>query len=344
MSSHVDHVMREKANVESESTPSHLEHLWSIILAGGNGDRTSDLTRQWLGRPVPKQYCAFVGNRSMLQHTLLRADRLGIPDHQLTLVARTHQNYAQPQLTGRWEKGVILQPSNRDTLPGIFLPLTHVYACDSNATVVIYPSDHFIYPWKSFIAMMERAIQAAEDLPNMLVLIGVPADSLELDYGWILPGQEVWRSGNYRVRRVQDFLEKPARPVAEKALACGAMWNTLIIVAKAQLLWQLGWIYAPDNLRLFERLFPAIGTPSEASVVGSIYETMPAKNFSKDLLTPAANRIGVLPMQDVLWSDWGRRERIIETLRRIGKEPNFHPLPEIGHKPAEQAERSISLP
>jgi mannose-1-phosphate guanylyltransferase len=337
------HAMLEAINTKSGQAKDNLGHLWSIILAGGNGDRISDLTRQWLGRPIPKQYCAFVGNRSMLQHTLLRADKLGIPNHQRTLIARAHQNDAQPQLADRWEKGVILQPSNRDTLPGIFLPLTHVYAHDSNATVVIYPSDHFIYPQNNFIRMMEHAVQAAEESPHMLVLIGAPADSPELDYGWIWPGQEVWRSGNYCVRRVQDFSEKPSRPCAERALACGAMWNTLIIVAKAQLLWRLGWIYAPEVLRFFERLFPVIGTPSEGSVVESIYETMPARNFSKDLLRPATNRIGVLPMKDVLWSDWGRKERIIDTLCRIGKEPNFASMPETRYKPVEQAEGSFPI-
>jgi mannose-1-phosphate guanylyltransferase len=211
------------------------------------------------------------------------------------------------------------------------------------ALICPIPSDHFIYPQKNFLRMMEHAVQAAEELPHMLVLIGAPADSPELDYGWIWPGQKVWRSGNYCVRRVQDFLEKPLRPCAERALACGALWNTVILVAKAQLLWRLGWIYALDILRLFERLFPAIGTPSEGSVVESIYATMPARNFSKDLLTPATNRIGVLPMKDVLWSDWGRKERIIDTLCRIGKEPNFASMPEAGHNPVEQSQGSIPI-
>jgi hypothetical protein len=31
----------------------------------------------------------------------------------------------------------------------------------------------------------------------------------------------------------------------------------------------------------------------------------------------------VIPMKGILWSDWGRAERIAETLRCIGKQPNF---------------------
>jgi mannose-1-phosphate guanylyltransferase len=324
MSSQMDEqAVQVETSIESGLSPEHLKHLWSIILAGGNGDRLSDVIRERFGRPIPKQYCAFVGSRSMLQHTLQRAEMLGIGGHQRTLIAQAHQFDARPQLAERWEKEVILQPSNRDTLPGIFLPLTHVFARDSDATVVIYPSDHFIYPQNSFVRMMAQAVQAVEELPHLLLLIGARASAPEPEYGWIFCGRHVWRSGNYCVRRVENFLEKPARFLAAKALASGALWNTSIIVAKARVLWRLGWIYAPEILRLFERLFPVIGTPSEKSVVESIYENMPWKNFSADLLTPAADRIGAMPMHDIMWSDWGRKERILETLSRMGKKPNF---------------------
>jgi mannose-1-phosphate guanylyltransferase len=51
-------------------------NLWSIVLAGGDGVRTKTFIRTWLGHEKPKQYCVFVGSRSMFQHTLDRAARL----------------------------------------------------------------------------------------------------------------------------------------------------------------------------------------------------------------------------------------------------------------------------
>ncbi|MDC8446861.1 MAG: hypothetical protein LV473_00735 [Nitrospira sp.] len=47
--------------------------VWSIVLAGGEGERMKPLVQRWLGRHRPKQYCTFVGTRSMFQHTVDRA-------------------------------------------------------------------------------------------------------------------------------------------------------------------------------------------------------------------------------------------------------------------------------
>jgi mannose-1-phosphate guanylyltransferase len=278
----------------------------------------------------------------MLEHTIERADSLGKREHQLTLIAKAHQREAQSQLSGYWPGKVIVQPSNRDTFPGIFLPLTHVYARDSKAMVVIYPSDHFIHPEKRFTQVIENAVKAAEELPHMVVLIGVPADSPELDYGWICPGPGVWQSGKHSVYKVKQFLEKPSQAAAIAAMAVGGLWNTMIIVAKAHTLWQLGWRYFPQIMKHFERLHNAIGASCENDVLEEIYEVMPAQNFSTGLLVQAANQISVMPMKGVLWSDWGRENRIVETLNRIGKKPNFPTVFPAAGSPVPQVAEQIS--
>ncbi len=43
---------------------------WGILLAGGEGTRMRPLIRSWIGENRPKQYCTFVGSRSMFQHTV----------------------------------------------------------------------------------------------------------------------------------------------------------------------------------------------------------------------------------------------------------------------------------
>lgn len=345
MSLHIpnyDHWLEE--NELSPQSPANQKHIWSIILAGGNGDRMSGLIRSWMGRAVPKQYCAFTGTRSMLQHTLRRTEKLASPDHQLIVVAESHQHEAKAQLAGQWSNNVIVQPENRDTLPGIFLPLTHVYARDSKAIVAIYPSDHFIYPEDKFGKLMEHAIQAAEEMPDRIMLVGARAAFLELDYGWICPGRQILKWGHYPVRSVDSFVEKPSSIDAAEAMARGGMWNTMIMAGKVRTLWQLGCTYFPEVMKHFEQLLPVIGTSHEQDVLKAIYEVMPKRNFSSGLLTQAISQIGVIPMKDVFWCDWGREERILETLHKLGKQPNFPLSLTTSDQPSKINSETLHLP
>jgi hypothetical protein len=50
---------------------------------------------------------------------------------------------------------------------------------------------------------------------------------------------------------------------------------------------------------------------------------MECANFSRDIVEPSAERLAALPMEGIHWSDWGRPQRIAETLERIGKTRSF---------------------
>jgi mannose-1-phosphate guanylyltransferase len=302
----------------------HLEKLWSIILAGGEGERVRPLIQRWLGCHKPKQYCTFVGTRSMFQHTVDRSTRLTPPARTVAVVAREHRLDAQSQLTRQGVETLLLQPENRDTAAGIFLPLTYVRARDPGATVVIYPSDHFVHPESRFVEIVRQATGVVESLPDQVLLLGVQPDRLEVEYGWILRGVPVpVGTLNAPVHKVRAFLEKPSAGQADAALSAGALWNTFVMVGKVSTLWALGAKYFPDIIGLFKQLDQTIGSPQEGRVLDAIYQTMPKKNFSSDFLQRAPESVAVMELTGVLWCDWGKPERIMDTLRRIAKTPAF---------------------
>jgi mannose-1-phosphate guanylyltransferase len=299
--------------------------LWSIVLAGGEGERLRPLVQQWLGHHRPKQYCTFVGTRSMLQHTLDRVAPLSSPEHRLTVVMRSHLPEASAQLIEHQAGTVIDQPANRDTAPGVFLGLAHVRARDPRAIVAIFPSDHFIYPEDRFVTLVRSAVQATLEFES-LILVGVTPERPETEYGWIVPGKYLGQIEGSDVRTVKVFLEKPGPDACREVMARGGLWNTLILVAQAEFLWQLGWRYLPAMMCLFEAYSEVIGTPRERATLETIYDLMCAQNFSSSILGPASAETAVIESAGILWSDWGRSERIVETLRVLGKQPLF-PLP-----------------
>lgn len=76
----------------------------------------------------------------------------------------------------------------------------------------------------------------------------------------------------------------------------------------------------PEMMRFFERLAEAINTPKEPQVLRDIYERMPIRSFSRDLLAAAPGATAVMEMQGVWWSDWSQPERIMTTLLRLGRD------------------------
>lgn len=296
---------------------------WTIVLAGGEGERVKPMVQRWLGRHRPKQYCTFVGTRSMFQHTVDRAARLTAPSKTVVVAAKGHEPEVRTQLLGRPVEKVLWQPANRDTAAGVFLPLTYVRACDPDATVVLFPSDHFVYPETRFLSQVRQAVEAAERSPR-LVLLGVQPDRLEREYGWIEPASEL--TDGYLgkpVRSVSAFLEKPDPVRADEAMRNGALWNTLVLAARANVLWELGRRCFGGLLEKFDRLGDEIGGPREAEVLEQIYRDMPQDSFSAGLLQRRPDAVAVMELENVLWSDWGKPERIAETLRRINRPPAF---------------------
>jgi len=79
-------------NVKPNDTTS-TAHRWGIILSGGNGTRLRDLVYRRRADYLPKQYLNFVGKRSMLEHTLHRAEKLIPAQKLLVVIAKEHLQF-----------------------------------------------------------------------------------------------------------------------------------------------------------------------------------------------------------------------------------------------------------
>jgi mannose-1-phosphate guanylyltransferase len=303
--------------------------IWSIVLAGGEGQRMRPFIHRWLGEERPKQYCTFVGSRSMLRHTWDRAQALSDPRHVVTVVARSHMRFLDDR-AHRAPGPLLDQPHDCGTAPGVFLPATLVAARDPEATLLIQPADHFVYPERRFVEVAAAACRAARERPGKLILLGVPANAPETDFGWILPGP---KGSHGRLSPVERFEEKPDRERAARFLARGGMWNTMVMAVQAGTLWRLGERCLPAMMRRFKDLRSVLAHPAGelpevrvAEAIDRAYQRMPAGDFSRDLVQQCPESTLVLPLEGVEWCDWGRPERVAQTLERLGRRPLFAPV------------------
>lgn len=275
-----------------------------VVLAGGEGTRLGRLTRSLYGTELPKQFAVLAGQRSLLQQTVDRALLLTTADRISVVVSAHHETRARAQLVAHPEIDLVVQPRNLDTGPGMLLPLIRILERDLLARVIFLPSDHHIpTPAPLVAALRANALR-------QIALIGVAPTGPEVEYGWIVRGQRIGRTGAFAVDR---FEEKPARAIADELWRQGGLWNTFISTAPVGEYWTLARRHLPRHAGAFERYATSIGHGEEERMLASIYETMPPANFSRDLLAHAAH-LAVVPVANTGWSDWGSPERVVASL------------------------------
>lgn len=299
----------------------------AIVLAGGDGRRLRPFIRERYGSDLPKQYVNFVGSRSMLEHTFDRIERLIPPERILTVAARSHIRHEEfrRQMRARPSGSLVFQPRNRETGPGIMLPLVHLLRRCPDSTVAVLPSDHFVLHEELFASYLEQAFIAVEKSPSRIVFLGAAPTGPEPEYGYLLP--EPNDACSPSLLSVKAFIEKPEVKVAESILSLGALWNTMVMVFRPETLLHLIHEGAPDLHRCFVTISRALGTWREAATIERVYREMPVVNFSRDLLERidlySRNQMSVIPMDGVFWSDWGSGERIASTIEMLGRSSRF---------------------
>jgi len=313
----VPHLEREVAATVSTSAK-----RCGIILAGGEGRRLIPFILRLRGEVLPKQYVNFIGSRSMLEHTLLRAGRLMPPERLFIVVNQHHLAHAEVrrQLSGRPRGTVVVQPENKETGPGLILPLLHVYRRYPDSTVTIFPSDHFIVGEEHFMAHVDLACQEVEQHPSFVVMLGIEPSGPETEYGYILSRKETQERAPRIIRRVARFIEKPECHIARELIQRGGLWNSMVITFKIKTMLDLIERTAPLLHSSFEQIREVVGTWRETNVVRESYAKMKAVNFSKEVLEAIppdhSAPLLVLPVRGVFWSDWGSEERISSVIRR----------------------------
>ncbi|MGE5219272.1 MAG: sugar phosphate nucleotidyltransferase [Chloroflexota bacterium] len=295
-----------------------------IVLSAGNGTRLQEFVRQRRGDDLPKQYVNFVGRRSMLEHTWDRAESLIPAERLFIVVAKEHLRFSEVhcQLALTPPQSLVVQPANKETAPGILLPLLHVYKRYPDAIVALFPSDHFVLEEERFMQYVDRAFLAVESDPSRLVLLGMEPDAPDSEYGYIVPGKKLDALQVESVRQVEMFVEKPSTKVAAKIIDRGALWNTMVMVFSCKTLLSVIRRAAPEISRAFEPIQNALGTADERQVIEQVYRKLPPLNFSTGILEalPFEHRqaLLVLPVRGVTWSDWGTMERLSTMLDRLG--------------------------
>jgi len=288
---------------------------WAIALAGGEGVRLTEYVERRFGRRIPKQYCCLLGNRSMLEHTLERVNKITPPSRVLTVIGTHHTDHAFPQVRGK-SSHVFRQPASRDTGLALYVALAMIKRWHPHALVTITPTDHYVAPSASYVEQLRAARGVAARLRDHVVVLGVRPTEPDPELGYLTLGEQVTEIPS--VHRLTGFVEKPPVHRAQALREVGALWNTMVTCGSIDALWELGRATEPQLLDILDSLVPLIGTADEDDALDYIYRAYLPVSFSRDMLERAPERLCAMELEGVEWSDWGRPERIetVLALRR----------------------------
>ena len=274
---------------------------WTLVLAAGSGRRLSSVTGG-----VPKQFWRPQGRASLLEDTLDRLSPLIPARRTVTIVDRSHQQFvttfANPDGLGE----VVYQPEDRGTAAGVLLGLLTITARARDAIVVLTPSDHGVRRPEIYREGLRAAIDSIACNESDVVLLGVEADQPHRDYGWITPARA---PQPFEVVKVVTFVEKPPDALANELWVTGAVWNTMVLVARASALVDLFKRHLPGLYAVFA---PAVALASRECRhhFDTLYPMLPPYDFSRDLLSSAAGLSLIVWPSTMGWSDLGTPERL----------------------------------
>ena len=196
--------------------------LTALIMAGGKGTRFWPLSTE----EKPKQFLKLIGEETMIQMTVNRIKPIIPIERIFVCTSKMYVDLVKEQLPELSERNIIVEPEGRNTTPCIAVSAMVINRYYKNVNMVVLPSDHLINDEDEFRNTLLVADRFIKEKDEAIVTLGMNPSRPEVGYGYIKYSDEVLKSNDFRVIKVDTFVEKPNLDTAKKYLREGNyLWN-----------------------------------------------------------------------------------------------------------------------
>ena len=255
---------------------------YCVIMSGGVGSRFWPLSKE----KKPKQFLDFLGTgRSLLQSTFDRFRRI-VPTENIYVVTNdTYAEITKTQLPELQDYQILCEPMRRNTAPAIAFATYRIKAINSQANIVVAPSDHLVLKEEQFITDITKGLDFVEKNPILLTL-GIQPGRPETGYGYIqLPKKEL--TG---IHKVKTFTEKPNLELATKFVDSGEfVWNSGIFLWNVNTIVSAFHTHLPDIANKFNEGENLFNTPDEKQFIDEIFPFCSNISIDYGILEKAGN-------------------------------------------------------
>jgi mannose-1-phosphate guanylyltransferase / mannose-6-phosphate isomerase len=200
--------------------------FFPVLLCGGFGTRLWPLSR----RETPKQFVIWDDGKLLFERAYERATSHPQAVEVICLGNTQHRILIEALCGSNAKTKLLLEPMSRNTAASIASAALLLTETNPRAVLACIPSDQHIGDTNAFHRALTRTLEIAED--GWIVIMGVVPREASQSYGYILPGDSVGEDA----RRVRTFFEKPNAEDALTYVQSGYLWNSGMVIARADVL------------------------------------------------------------------------------------------------------------
>jgi mannose-1-phosphate guanylyltransferase len=284
------------ATRKSDVRAPSLRHLWGIVVRGAG-----DGARRHYSSALRARESLRRRQRHRFRETVDAAGRCIPPERLVGVLVRGDDSEFTDELRALGGQAVV-QPAWRGSAPELFLAALAIAREDRHATVALLPWQNLVGHEGTFMSYVARAARAVDVRPDLVVMIGAPAQRSVRAAAWIEPGPLVDGLEAAAIRVVSRFVRQPSRGETRDLIEGGGLMATRVIVAKVSTLLALGHAVLPDVLETLEPLADGFPGPESDLLCDAVYECMPLADITS-ALPPRGDGFAVLPFPDFLELD-----------------------------------------
>ncbi|AXT56509.1 mannose-1-phosphate guanylyltransferase [Aquimarina sp. AD1] len=271
------------------------KNYYAILMAGGVGSRFWPVSTT----EFPKQFHDMLGTgETLIQRTFSRLSKIIPKENIFILTNERYNDLVLEQLPEAAQRQVVTEPAMRNTAPCILYAALKIQKENSDAVMVVAPSDHWIEDEDAFAQNLKQSFEAC--LKNdILMTLGIQPTFPNTGYGYIQYNEETTA-----IKKVAQFTEKPNYETAKKFLDQGNyLWNAGIFIWSAKSIVNAFAKFQKEMTALFEKGIEVYNTSEESSFIEKNYPL--AENISIDYaILEHAENVYVLPAT-FDWNDLG---------------------------------------
>ncbi|KHD35734.1 mannose-1-phosphate guanylyltransferase [Clostridium acetobutylicum] len=273
--------------------------LCALIMAGGKGERFWPLSTD----EKPKQFLKLLSDKTMIQMTVERLERLIDIEKIFVVTGERYVDILREQLPRLPKRNIIVEPVGRNTAPCIALSAFVINKYYKDASIVVLPSDHLIVNEDKLLHAIRSAEEFIEKNDNSIVTLGMEPTRAETGYGYIKSGEVKEEISGFKIKKVDEFVEKPNKEKAEEYVKAGNfLWNGGMFIWKCSTIFKLTEKYLNRTYNILRSISEANG--DEFNVLLK-REYVKVENISVDYgIMEKADSIYVIPC-DFGWDDIG---------------------------------------